>query len=137
MSHIEIVILRLGGLARTSELHAAGYWKSLLEVWTPRLVPAGKGWWATRYTPATVVAARRLGGRVACVSALDLYGVGQGDGRLHIALERSGRHPHEAGVVVHWSRERLPGDRQAVAVQVARRQAARCAYNQSRFLNER
>ncbi len=125
---VEIFVLQRGGLARTSELYAAGYWQSMVQLYAAAglLIDAGHGWWATRYTPAAVVAARKLGGRVACLSALELFGIEGGDGRLHIVLERSGTHPHQPGVVVHWSRERLAGDRQSVTVPVARRQAVRC-----------
>lgn len=139
MLPIEILILRVGGLARTSELYAADYWQSLVQLYSAygRIISAGKGWWATKYTPPAAVAARKLGGRLACVSALQHYGIGDGDGRLHLALERSGKKPREVDVVVHWSRRRLPGDRMSVTVPVARAQAAKCPYNQSLFLNER
>lgn len=129
MLGIEIFILRRGGLARTSELYRAGYWQSMVQLYARygRIVSAGRGWWATRYTPAAAIEARKLGARLACVSALAHYGIGTGDGRLHILLQRSGKRPRSTDVVVHWSRRALPGDRQSVSVPVARAQAARCA----------
>ncbi len=135
MLPIEILILRLGGLARTSELYAADYWQSLVQLYSSygRIISAGKGWWATKYTPPAAIAARKLGGRLACLSTLEHYGVGAGDGRLHIALERSSKRPKDPMVVTHWSRRRLAGDRMSVTVAVARAQAARCVTTSRAF----
>lgn len=126
MRHIEIIVLRLGGIARTSELYEATGWRSIFEIYRHRLIHVCQGWRATRYTPPAAIAARRYGGRLACVSALAHYGIGQGDGRLHVQVERGGRGPSVPWVVAHWSKRRLAGDRQSVSVPVARAQAARC-----------
>ena len=125
---IEGVVSRLGGLARTSELDRAGYWQSLVQLYSGygTLVDAGHGWWATRDTPTDIVAARRAGGRLACASALAHYGLGTRSDQLHISLSRSGKRPADPSIVVHWSRDPLPGDRRAVSVEVAHRQASRC-----------
>lgn len=131
-------ITRLGGLARTSELYALGFWQSLLQA-SERygtIIRVRRGWWATPDTPEIAVEARRAGGRLACVSALEFYGEAQPDVLLHVALDRSAKTPDGKYVVAHWSREKLPGTRLAVSVEVAREQARSCVYNQSRFLNE-
>ena len=135
----ENYIRLVGGLARTSELYAAGFWQSLLQwsMWYGTIVHVSRGWWATPDTPELAIRARRAGGRLACVSALQLYGEPVGDDVLHVAFERSSKGPRHPDVVAHWSRRRLPGTRLAVSVEVAREQAERCPYNQSLFLNER
>jgi hypothetical protein len=132
-------IRQLGGLARTRELYRLGVWQSWLQwnMWWGNIIHVSRGWWAAPDTPALAIAARRAGGRLACVSALALYGEAATDGLLHVALERSAQRPMDPLVVAHWSRRRLPGTRLAVSVEVAREQAARCPYNQSRFVNER
>ena len=139
MLGVEKRIRALGGLARTSELYALDYWQSLLQwsKWYGTIIHVSKGWWAAPDTPELAIAARRAGGRLACVSALQLYGESEGDGLLHVALERSSKKPRDPAVVALWSRRALPGTRLAVSVETARRQAALCAYSQSRFLNER
>ena len=129
----------MGGLAQTRELYAAGFWQSLLQwsKWYGTIVHVSKGWWATPGTPQLAIEARRAGGRLACVSALQLYGEHEGDGALHVQFKRSSRGPRHPLVVPHWSRKEQPGSRLAVSLEVARQQAQNCAYNQSLFLNER
>ena len=83
-------IRRMGGLARTSELYAEGYWQSLLQwsKWYGTIIHVSRGWWANPETPRLALDARRAGGRLACVSALEMYGESAGDGRLHVGFER-------------------------------------------------
>lgn len=125
---IEWQVRVLGGLARTYELYDAGYWQSMVQLHAgyKKILHVRKGWWATKDTPPDVIAARKAGGRLACVSALQYHGIGKGDDLLHVALERSSRHPHDPGVVAHWSRRTLAGTRAAVSVEVAVEQARRC-----------
>lgn len=134
MLGIDREINERGGLLRTSELYALGYWQSLVQwsKWWGTIIHVCKGWWATKETPPAVIAARRAGGRLACVSAMAHHGEGEGDDLLHVALERSSKHPHDPGVVPHWSRRQLPGNRQAVSLEVAREQAKRCRARASR-----
>ena len=70
------------------------------------------------------------------MSALEFYGEPDW-GPLHVAFERSAKGPRFPGIIAHWSREKLPGTRLAVSLEVAREQARKCPYNQSRFLNDR
>lgn len=139
MLNVEKAIWIVGGLARTSELYRRGCWQSQLqwEMWWGHIIHVSRGWWAARDTPELAVAARAAGGRLACVSALALHGEAPRSELLHVAFERTSKGPRHAGVVAHWSRKTLPGTRLAVSVETARRQAALCAYSQSRFLNER
>ena len=139
MLDVPRAIWLFGGLARTSELYGVGCWQSQLQwsMWWGAIIHVSRGWWAAPDTPPLAMAARRAGGRLACISALVLYGEAEPDGLLHVALERSGKRPRNPLVVAHWSRATLPGTRLAVSVEVAREQAERCPYNQSRFLNER
>lgn len=130
MLPIERTIERLGGLARTRDLEAAGFWQSMIQLFSNYGVITNvcRGWWATRHTSPAAVAARRAGGRLACISALAHHGeIDSTPPELHVALGRSRWKPTQAGIVVHWSRAELPGDRAAVAVEVARQQAQRCA----------
>lgn len=135
----EKFISLMGGLARTSELYAAGFWQSLLQwsKWYGTIIHVCRGWWATPETPTLAIDARRAGGRLACVSALQLYGESEGDGQLHVEFGRSSKGPRHPAVIAHWSRRTAPGTRLAVSREVAREQSKRCPYNQSRFLNER
>lgn len=139
MLNVPQAIWRFGGLAQTAELYSVGCWQSQLQwcMWYRQIIHVRRGWWAALDTPQLAIRARQAGGRLACVSALQLYGEGEPDGLLHVAYERSGKRSRDPLVVAHWSRRTLPGTRLAVSLEVAREQAARCAYNQSRFLNER
>ena len=139
MLNVPKAIWLFGGLARTSELYSVGCWQPQLQwsMWYRSIIHVSRGWWAAPDTPHLAIRARQAGGRLACVSALELYGEAEPDGMLHIALHRSGKRPRDPNVVVHWSRKNLPGTRLAVSREVARAQAARCPYNQSLFLNER
>jgi hypothetical protein len=126
-------IARLGGLARTSELLQAGIDDELIRMAARyrRIIDAGHGWWALPETPSRVVTARRAGGRLACTSALRFHGflpeqASADIEAVHVSLARSARKPTHPGLVLHWSRAILPGDRCAVSVEVAVQQAARC-----------
>jgi 4-hydroxy-tetrahydrodipicolinate synthase len=86
-----------------------------------------KGWYGVPDLDTGVAEAVRLGGTLACRSALEYLGVGSGDGRLHVAVG-SGRRPVVGpGVVVHWTRTRIDQRLPTVSREEAERQAARCA----------
>src|SRR4051812_8104914 len=133
MLGIERIIIDAGGIASTGELVRGGYPHELIRVFGSYgvVVNVSHGWWALPGLAAAVGLARQLGGRLACVSALEYHGqltVGssddiQGHYGLHIALGRSAKRPHGVDVTVHWSRRRLDGDRQAVSAEVAWEQA--------------
>jgi hypothetical protein len=122
-------IASLGGLARTSELLAAGFDDEWIRIAGRygRIIDAGWGWWATKEVSPLVLQARRAGGRLACVSALQHHGLQLPDNAgLHISIERGARRPRDDTVIVHWSRTPLAGDRHAVSIAVAIRQARAC-----------
>jgi hypothetical protein len=126
--HIQQKIHELGGIASTQQLDDAGYWQSMIQLWSMygRIINVCKGWWATPYTLPQLIAARRAGGRLACVSALAYHGRVAWSEPLHISLSRSRKRPRDRALVLHWSRTPPPGDQHAVSVEVAREQARRC-----------
>ncbi len=128
MQFVEDAIRRRGGLARTWELAAEGVAAEFVElaVEKGRIVRLRQGWYAARDLDPALTAAVRLGGTLACRSALEYYGLDAGDGRLHVAIG-SGRRP-DAGddVVLHWTRTPSAQRRPAVPRAEAERQAARC-----------
>ena len=118
-----------GGLVRTCELIAIGENDELIRMARNYgvIVPVRHGWWALPDTPAIHLRAWRARGRLACVSALAYHGVvlDLGD-PLHVEVPAHGRGAQGRDLVVHWSASRANGDRRAVSVEVAARQASRC-----------
>jgi 4-hydroxy-tetrahydrodipicolinate synthase len=125
---VETALRRAGGIARASELIAAGIDPEILRLAVDygRVDRLRKGWYAVRDVDPTPREAFRLGGTLACISALQHYGVHDGDGRLHLAMRADGRRREPHGVVVHWTRTPLVLRRPAVPREEAERQAARC-----------
>lgn len=117
------------GLVRTRELLAIGENDELIRIARNygAITHVRQGWWALPDTPARELRAWRSGGRLACVSALAFHGVIHELGDpLHIEVAAASKGARVPGVVVHWSRDQSDGDRRAVSVEVARRQASRC-----------
>lgn len=128
-----------GGIASTTALYGWGLDDVDIRMQTcsyGSLIRVRQGWYALRSTPSAVVEACRLGGRVACVSALRLHrgepvdesadGVWlhievPGNSRLRIPEEERDR------IRVHWARVRSAGSLGVVDVEAAQRQAARCS----------
>lgn len=99
------------GFSTTAELRARGETPADIR----RSIEVGdryraiKGWYATRGSPAPAVLALRMGGRIGCVSALELSGVWVPPGRgLHVFFPTSASGRRSAGreqgpsVVRHW-----------------------------------
>jgi hypothetical protein len=117
------------GLVRTRELLAAGEEPEWIRIGRNygKLIAVRQGWWALPGTPDDVLTAWRAGGRLACVSALAHHGASLDTGEtLHIELPKNSTGPRRPDVVVHWSSDQANGDRRAVSVEVAHRQASRC-----------
>jgi hypothetical protein len=131
MQFVLAAIDRWGGIASTSELAASGVDRSLLDiaVMYGKVIRVKKGLWSRPELPDDVLAAHRAGGRLACVSALAFHGVIQPVEGLHVAapFDVTKWKPRiKPGVVRHWSRRALPGDKLAVSVEVAWAQFALC-----------
>ncbi len=141
MLGIERTITALGGLAQTFELLAHGHDLSTILLFAEygRIVRVRKGWYATHATDGAVIRACRVGGVLACASALAFHGRGVHDELLHVAVGRSSarlRTPddqrvrlvddQDSGVVLHWSRRPPSGDRRAVSVSEALLQWRAC-----------
>jgi len=123
-------------MATTAELTSQGIDRFQLDiaVMYDRVLRVRKGLWSLPETPSEIVAARRVGGRLACVSALAFHGMVEAretDG-LHVEVPHNAprlRHieAERRRVVVHWTRHPVGGDRFVVPVAEALRQFERCA----------
>lgn len=117
------------GLVRTRELVGVGVDEEWIRIARNygKLIHVRQGWWALPGTPEMLLRAWRAGGRLACVSALAFHGVSLelGD-HLHIEVSAASKGALRSGVCVHWSSSQSNGDRRAVSVEVALRQASRC-----------
>lgn len=86
---IERDIVAIGGVAKLSELIDLGHSVEFVRVLSDygRLTKVRKGWYARRDAPAQAVRAWRVGGRLACVSALHHLGLTSSPpGELHVAV---------------------------------------------------
>ncbi len=125
---VEDALRRRGGIACTRELLVDGLDPVLIRMAVDydRVVRLRKGWYALRDTPESVVRAYRLGGSLACHSALEFYdGLDRG-GPLHLAVDHPERARAVDGVILHRTRTPVDRRRPAVPRAEAERQAARC-----------
>jgi 4-hydroxy-tetrahydrodipicolinate synthase len=129
MFYVEAALRRRGGVARTWQLAADGVDPFFIELAADkrRITRLRQGWYGVNDLDPAMSRAIRLGGTLACRSALEHYGLGGGDGRLHVAMGSSSRPDVDESVVVHWTRTRLDQRTPAVSREEAERQAARCA----------
>ena len=118
-----------GGIACTRELLADGLDPQLIRMAVDydRVIRLRKGWFATLDTPDEVIQAFRMGGSLACHSALDFYEGRALAGQMHVAVAHPERTASVRGVVVHRTRTPIDRRRPAVPREEAERQAARCA----------
>lgn len=120
---------RRQGLVRTSELLAIGDDHETIRILRNyrKVIRVRQGWWALPGTPDDLMLAWRAGGRLACTSALAFHGQILDLGHpLHVEFAHASKGPRVAGVVPHWSRRTANGDRRAVSIEVAKRQATQC-----------
>src|SRR4051812_17686507 len=131
MFYVEEALRKRGGVARTWELIVDGVDPFFIELAADkrRITRLRQGWYALNDLDPAIARAVRLGGTLACRSALEHYGEASGDGRLHVALGSSSRPQIDDSVVVHWTRTRLSERCPAVSREEAERQAARCTPN--------
>jgi len=138
MGWFDGIVGRYGGVVTTEELYRSGDTQSIL-FWSVRygtLLRVREGIYCLPNLDAEAIRALRVGGRLGCVSALAYHGVAPRPAKLHVAVPGNtprlrdpdtgerGRTPEKT--VIHWSRRRPAGDRLAVSVEEARRQAASC-----------
>lgn len=129
----------LGGIAKLSELLDRGHHPEHVRISCNygRIIRVRKGWYARRDAPSDAILAWRVGGRLACVSALHYLGLLDRPAALHVAVRanasrlraprnaRSRLDALSAEVVVHWVSD-AGGDRVTVAPATALAQAAQC-----------
>ncbi len=92
VSTAEQRIRELGGIATTGELIALGYYPQHLLVLAAfgRIVRIRKGWYASTDVDEAVIQARRVGGVLACMSALAHHGWCEPEPSvLHVRVPRS------------------------------------------------
>jgi hypothetical protein len=147
MTTLQETIRSFGGIAARRELLARGHSDDEIRIFAGggSIRRVRNGWYAMPGAEAHVVAAWRVGGRLACVSALNYWGYALPDsGKLHVGVNARSvklRHPDmkwvrlrdraPSNLVVHWddarSMEQLPaGRRVAVSVASALNQILRC-----------
>ena len=128
-------VASLGGHASRTELLALGCDPTYIKLclWYRTILSTRRGWYALPGTPRPILRALRAGGRLACVSALALWGGDKvaDDEPVRIAVHY-GASRIGAGVVAHWSRKDMPGTRLVVDEEVARQQASTCRAKRSR-----
>ena len=117
----------LGGFASRAELMRFGCSPAFIDlsVWYRRILPLRRGWYGSRGLDPLVLRALRIGGRLACASAVAWYEGRAWEGPVHV-LVPYGASRLGQGAVVHGSRRAHAGSRTVVALEVARRQAATC-----------
>jgi acyl-CoA thioesterase FadM len=123
----------LGGFAHRHELVGMGCWPAMIDLslYYRKILRVRQGQYASVGTPPAVLRALRVGGRLACVSALEYYerGGGADDGPLHVLVRHgASRLGIRTGdpVIVHWTRREVEGTRLVVSERAARAQAAWC-----------
>jgi hypothetical protein len=131
MTTIHDRIEMLGGVAAMRELVRFGHDREviLMAAEARRIIRVRQGWYAVPGNHWAVEAAWRAGGRLACVSALAYFGFIEHPDELHIAVKGNADRRRDAtGAVTHWCRADPGGDRKAVSLGVAVRQASRCGH---------
>ncbi len=144
MARIDAEIRRIGGIASTRELAAAGFSPGYLRAATSSraITRVRKGWYANADPDIDVLRAWRVGGRLACVSAASHHGLWVLDSwtTLHVSVpvtaarlraprshQRRLADTPDADTRIHWDGPNRYGDRAAVPVETALIQAFRCA----------
>lgn len=141
MATIAQRIEALGGAITTAELRRFGCDRDIVQgmVACGTIVRARRGWYVPRGAADDVIAAIRVGGRLACVSALAHHGfAASAPSALHVEVPanasrlRLGLRP----VVLHWvgdprdgsrrNGSQRDGDRRACSIPTALGQATRC-----------
>ncbi|WP_394280010.1 DUF559 domain-containing protein [Microbacterium sp.] len=104
-------IRRLGGVARTSTLVAAGASRHRVETSVARglVMKVRRGWIAVPDADAELIAAARAGVVITCVSAAVRHGLWvMRDARPHVAAPTHAGRIHRADAIVHWASPTVP-----------------------------
>ncbi|MBX3097981.1 MAG: type IV toxin-antitoxin system AbiEi family antitoxin domain-containing protein [Salinibacterium sp.] len=130
MGWFDKLLARHGGVFFTDEAYRRGDTQSMLywSVARGSIIRARRGVYCDPRLSDAALLALRVGGRLACVSALAHHGLTAAPSEVHIVVPANAsrlRKP-KSSVVIHWTRRELGGDRIAVDENAARRQAARC-----------
>ncbi|WP_417562064.1 type IV toxin-antitoxin system AbiEi family antitoxin domain-containing protein [Microbacterium sp.] len=128
-----------GGVADTADLHRLGLSDVDIRMFVGygRIRRVRRGWYVRPDVDVRIAEACRLGGRLACISAMEVHGMRPiGEERspkaamLHIELRANSVlrvPPEERDVVcVHWKRRASPGTRGIVSRDAALWQAVAC-----------
>ena len=130
MGWFDWLLARHGGVFYTAEAYSHGDTQTILRwaVIRGSIIRARRGVYCDPALPRAALRAIRIGGRLACVSALAHHGLAAMPSKLHIVVPAGASRLRSGGtgLVIHWSRRELAGSRVAVSVEEAYRQAARC-----------
>ena len=123
-------VARLGGLATTAQLRAAGVHPDAIGravLLRSTLVRPRRGILALPSTPPALLRAVRAGGALAATSAAEFHGLWTpSDARLHVSVRRDAPVSGNAGIVLHRDAHHLtPGERFLVSRQTCVRQCIR------------
>ena len=93
-----------------------------------------KGFYVSTTVHPILLPALRIGGRLACVSALAWHARGDLDltEPVHVVIPANGSRLRAGDAIVHWSRRHLAGSRLVVFEEEARLQAANCRWLKGR-----
>ena len=139
MGKLENDIRKYGGLVSMSQLLYLDHWREIVKIALMHgaIVRVRRGWYALPTESDAVMRAWRVGGRLACASALAHWSGAPQPSNLHVEVPGNAAHLHNPddprlrlgdsdGVVVHWARNMAGGDSRAVDRRAAERQLARC-----------
>jgi hypothetical protein len=124
---VQEVLSSLGGVASRDELVAAGCWSGRIDlsIYYGKIIPVRRGRYVLPGTDPRLLRALRVGGRLACVSALAFYQDIAYDGPVHVLVQH-GASRLGGPAVIHWTRLSLDGTRFVVSAEVAAQQARNC-----------
>jgi hypothetical protein len=135
---LERDVAAYGGIVSVAQLLALKHWRENIDlaVHYGRLVRVRKGWVASLEVPTSILMAWRIGGTLACVSAVE-YHLGTDIAEpLHVLVPSNAtgfRRPHDhrarpakGDAVIHWAATPEGGRDLIVPLGAALRQAARC-----------
>lgn len=127
------------GLLSMRELLDLGHWRERIKIalMYRAIVRVRRGWYALPGEPEAVMRAWRVGGRLACASAIAYWNDQPQPRELHVEVPANAaalRSPDDAGlplkgtdrVVLHWTRNPHGDDSRAVSLRAAEAQDRRC-----------